>query len=289
MTAERLTIHASPALRDARMVLGFSGWMDGGDVSTGSVAALAEKLGAELLAEIDPQDFYLYSFPGSMETAAQFRPHVRIEDGLLKEFCPPTNRFYHAADHRLILFAGKEPQLHWDDFADCIFAVARQFDVRRIYFIGSVAGLVPHTRRPRMFGSVSAESLRPMLDELGIRPSNYTGPGSLITHLTRRAPEEGLSLMSLVAEIPAYVDGRNHRCMEFAIRQLAAILEIPVDLDDLRQLGDLLEERLNEAVKEHEDLAERIRGLESDYDNEVFDTQMGDLKDWLEQRGVQLD
>ena len=27
----------------------------------------------------------------------------------------------------------------------------------------------------------------------------------------------------------------------------------------------------------------------SDYDHEVFDSQMGDLKDWLEQQGIRLD
>ena len=218
-----------------------------------------------------------------------FRPHVRIEDAQLAAFEPPVNRFHYCADARLILFCGREPNLNWPDYADCLFAVARQFDVKSIYFIGSVAGLVPHTRQPRMFGSVSAADLRPMLDRHHIRPSNYDGPGSLVTYLTHRAPEEGVDLVSLVAEIPAYVQGRNHRCIEAAVRQLAAILDFHVDLDDLRQLGDLLEQRLDEAVKEHEDLAERIRKLETEYDNEIFDTQMGDLKDWLEQRGISLD
>jgi len=29
--------------------------------------------------------------------------------------------------------------------------------------------------------------------------------------------------------------------------------------------------------------------LEENYDNEVFDTEMGELKKWLEQKGVRLD
>jgi hypothetical protein len=29
--------------------------------------------------------------------------------------------------------------------------------------------------------------------------------------------------------------------------------------------------------------------MEEDYDNEMFDTQMGDLKEWLEKQGIRLD
>ena len=51
----------------------------------------------------------------------------------------------------------------------------------------------------------------------------------------------------------------------------------------------MFERRLSEVVKEKDELAELIQKLESDYDNEVFDTELGDLKDWLQQRGVSLD
>ena len=33
----------------------------------------------------------------------------------------------------------------------------------------------------------------------------------------------------------------------------------------------------------------RIQKLEEDYDSDIFDTEMGDLKDWLEQQGIRLD
>lgn len=41
-------------------------------------------LHAEAVAEIDPEPFYIYNMPGSMEVAAAFRPHVEIEKGLVK-------------------------------------------------------------------------------------------------------------------------------------------------------------------------------------------------------------
>ena len=65
--SDPLTIHDCPSIDDATLVLAFSGWMDGGDVSTGTVKRLVDLLDAPLLAEIDPEPFYIYNFPGSME------------------------------------------------------------------------------------------------------------------------------------------------------------------------------------------------------------------------------
>jgi len=68
--------------------------MDGGDVSTGTVDRLVKLLDARKVATIDPEPFYIYCFPGTMETAALFRPHIEIEDGLINEIEMPSSTFY---------------------------------------------------------------------------------------------------------------------------------------------------------------------------------------------------
>jgi len=78
-----LTLGDFPKLNRATLVLAFTGWMDGGDVSTGTVKRLVHLLQAEPVANIDPEPFYLYNVPGSMEIAALYRPPVEIEDGLI--------------------------------------------------------------------------------------------------------------------------------------------------------------------------------------------------------------
>jgi len=286
---EKLRFLADPQMEDPRLVIGLSGWMDGGDVSTGLISTLRRKLRAKPLAKMDSEGFYILNFPGSMEISSLFRPHVKIEDGLVTVFELPTNTFYYSQANDLILFSGKEPNLKWSEYCGCILEVCTRFNVSMIYFVGSVAGLVPHTREPRLFSSVSDESLKPALEQMGIRFSNYEGPGSIITYLTCLANRYGLKLATLVAEIPAYVQGRNHRCIEAVARRLAGMLNIQINLDDLRALGDEVEARLDEIVEKNEELAQRVRELERDYDNEVFDTQMGDLKEWLEQQGIRLD
>jgi predicted ATP-grasp superfamily ATP-dependent carboligase len=271
------------------MVLAFSGWMDGGDVSTGTVEWLVKTLGARPAAEIGPEGFYIYNFPGSMEISALFRPHTEIEDGLITAYQPPTNRFFYDQKHELLLFTGREPNFNWSDFADCLLTFASQAGVSVLYFIGSVAGAVPHSREPRLTSSVSDESLKPALEPYGIRFTSYEGPASFTTYLMTLAGGRGLRMASLVAEIPAYIQGTNPKSIAAVVRKLAALLKLQIGLDPLRDLTEAWEKRLNEVLEREQDLVKYIRKLEADYDDEVFDTQMGDLKEWLQQRGVRVD
>ena len=103
------------------------------------------------------------------------------------------------------------------------------------------------------------------------------------------ADRRGLGMATLVAEIPAYVEATNLKCIELVVRTLSALVDISINLDDLRTGSDELERKLNEAVEERPELANHIRKLEEDYDNDVFDTHMGDLKDWLERQGIRVD
>lgn len=289
MVPEQLRILERPKLYDPVLVLGFSGWMDGGDVSTATIQWLVETFDAEPVGQINPDDFYIYNVPGPMEVASLFRPMGRIEDGLVTEFTMPTNTFCCDAQHNLVFFDGKEPNVRWREFADCIFAMAEALDITRIYFVGSVGGLVTHTREPRVFSTVSDQSLRAEMEQYGVRFSDYEGPMSLITYLLVEAPRRGMRMATLVTEIPAYVQGRNPKSIAAAIRKLTTIIGQPVDLDELRVVSDEWEKRVTEVVSERKDLAQYIEKLEADYDNEVFDTEMADLRDWLEQRGVRVD
>jgi len=289
MGSKNLKITYQPKTHDACMVLGLSGWMDGGDVSTGTIGQLVQLTSAQLVGQIEPKGFYIYNFPGSMEISALFRPHTKIEDGIIRTLDFPGNFFWADEATNLVLLSGKEPNFAWEDFAECIFEAAGMFDVRRIYFVGSVAGAVPHTRLPRMSCSVSHESLKDELSSFGVRFSNYEGPASFITYLTTEAARRDVPMATLVAEIPAYVQGTNPICIEAVIRKLAGVLGLRVRLDPLRKMSDQFERKLNEVIEEKPDLKELISKLEADYDNEIFDTQMGDLKAWLQQKGIRLD
>jgi proteasome assembly chaperone (PAC2) family protein len=252
------------------MVLAFDGWMDGGDVSTGTVRRLVDLLKARAIGDIDPEPFCIYNFPGSMELAALFRPAIAIEDGLIRSIEMPENIFYCHEPANLVLFVGKEPNLRWRTFGDCVFRLAHAVGVRRILFVGSFGGAVPHTREPRLYITCSDEKLLAEMSQYGVRRSAYEGPGSFTSYLMTRAPEEDLEMTSLVAEIPGYLQGTNPSSIEAVTRRLAKILQLPLDLGELRKASTDWELEVSSAVDKNNNLAEKVRELEEAYDNELL-------------------
>ena len=268
---EILKFDRQPSIADSTLVLAFSGWMDGGDVSTGTVQRLVDLLEAESVAEIDPEPFYIYNVPGPMEVAEIFRPHIEIEDGLIQSLQMPTNTFYCHEAGKLCLFVGKEPHLHWRKFGEAIFEFSRVVGVSRILFVGSFGGAVPHTREPRLYVTCSdVESLEEM-EKYGVRRSGYQGPGSFTSYLMTQASRSYLKMTSLVAEIPGYLHGTNPLSIAAVTRRLANILALSTDLDSLRTMATDWEMQVSSKVEEDEEMADKVRELEQQYDNELLD------------------
>lgn len=265
-----LRLRHCPQYAHGTLVLAFTGWMDGGDVSTGTVSRLVHLLAAEPIADIDADPFFIFNFPGSMEMTALFRPHVKVENGLIKSFDMPSNTFYAHDAAELVLFVGKEPNLRWRSFGDAIFRVARQAGIRRIFFVGSFGGSVPHTRQPRLFVNCSGENLLAEMHPYGVRRSNYEGPGSFTTYLMTRAAVEGIDMVSLVAEIPGYLQGTNPLSIEAVTRRLGKILKLPLDLAALRTASTAWELEVSNAIEQNPELAQKVRELEDEYDNELL-------------------
>ncbi len=288
---ENLTIYETPELERPRMILGFTGWMDGGRVSTGTVNYLAEKLQAPRLAEIASPEFYILNFPVStipvtvvadrartfvssvnpMEFAAIFRPYAEIRDGIIQELKFPENEFRYSESANLILFSGEEPHIRWREYCDCIFAVARQFGVQEFYFIGSVSSPIPHTREPRVRASVATEALKEKLKEFDIGFGDYEGPAGLVTYLTMLSVDEGVDMSNLVLEVPHYpfLDMPTYpRSILRAVSVLGRLLDLDIGSSDLVTAADTTEDKLNEAMAENEAFNELVKKLEEAYDSE---------------------
>jgi len=274
--SESLRFQHGPELKGATLVLALTGWMDGGDVSTGTVRRLVDLLNARPIAEIDPEPFYIYNFPGSMELVALFRPTIKIEDGQVVSVEMPANTFYSHEPANLVLFLGKEPNLRWRDFGECILELAHRVGVRRVLFVGSFGGSVPHTREPRLYVTCSDVKLLPEMERYGLRRTGYEGPGSFTSYLLTQASSAGLEMISLVAEIPGYLQGRNPMSIEAVTRRLAKILQLPLDLQTLRAESTEWELQVSRVVARDKDLAKTVRRLEESYDDELLKLEAGE-------------
>jgi proteasome assembly chaperone (PAC2) family protein len=258
-------------MEGATLLLALTGWMDGGDVSTGTVKRLMEHRTLVEVGRIDSDPFYIFNFPGSMEVAAVFRPEVRMKKGLIRRGPKiPENVFHADVEGKLLFFLGAEPNLRWQRFADAIFGMCERVGVKRIVFVGSFGGTVPHTREPRLYGSISHAHLAEILTTHNLRPSDYSGPSSFSTLLISQAPRHDIEMVSFVAEIPGYLNGENPLSIEAVSRRLAKFLNQPIDLASLREASNTWEAQVSEAVQKDEELAETVRKLEEAYDNELI-------------------
>jgi proteasome assembly chaperone (PAC2) family protein len=257
-------------MKEATMLLALTGWMDGGMVSSGTIKHLMDGRKLSRVGHIEPSGFYIDNFPGPMEVAALFRPHVKYEKGLVTSFELASNEFYADPAANVAFFLGKEPNLDWPRFGGCLFEVCQRLGVRRIIFMGSFGGRVPHTREPRMYGSVSDSELLPLLKQHDLTPGDYEGPGSFATYLLVESPKHQIEMLSISVEIPGYLEGLNPLSIEAVSRRLARILDVPINVDKLRKASNSWEQQVTEAVQKDDNLAATVRKLEEQYDNELI-------------------
>ena len=240
-----LKMYQQPKINNAQMVISFTGWMNGGEVSTGTVDYLKNKLGAQKFAEIKPDPFYILNFPSTMGQSSEFRPHVTVEEGLLKNFSFPKNEFFYHQESNLILFKGKEPHIHWKTFAENIFEIGKQYNLKRIYFIGSVAAATPHTRGIRASCYCSDEILKNLVKNHVIRFTDYEGPGSITTYLTHLAQKRNIEMINFVAEIPVYIQSENPKAIKTLAEKLIKLLNLKINTSDLTKKNLVFEKKIN--------------------------------------------
>ena len=88
--AGRLIMQEHPQLIAPYIMVGLSGWVNAGEVSTGSIDYLRRKLGARQFAHIETQGFYIYQIP-SPTPELTMRPHAQIKEGLVNKLDAPRN------------------------------------------------------------------------------------------------------------------------------------------------------------------------------------------------------
>jgi proteasome assembly chaperone (PAC2) family protein len=190
---------------------------------------------------------------------------------LLEDAEMPSNEFYSYPGGQVVFFVGKEPNMRWKHFGEDIFQFCRDLEITRILFVGSFGGTVPHTREPRLYVTCSTPELLEEMEVFGVGRTAYEGPGSFSSYLMSQASRFQMEMVSLVAEIPSYLQGRNPLCIEAVTRRLAKILQLELDLDSLRPESTEWELTISGMVEESEELSQQVRELEQVYDDELIE------------------
>src|SRR6266487_5940342 len=108
---EHTTLIHRPTLRRPFLLAAFEGWNDAGVAASTALGFLADALGAETFARIDPEEFYDFQVT---------RPLVQVDDGAGRRIQWPAAEFQAVrvpgSPHDLVLLRGHEPNMRWRAF-----------------------------------------------------------------------------------------------------------------------------------------------------------------------------
>jgi len=269
---EHLIIHDSLEKKLKHLVIVFSGWADAAEGATSAVKFLQRKLKSHKFAEIDPEEFYDFS---------QTRPYSsRTRDGK-RRIRWPANEFSYltdpSADSGVMVFVGVEPNLKWRTYAKTVAKVAKDNGVESVIHIGALLDAVPHTRPVKLSGTASESNLSEFLEGQGIRSSNYQGPTGISSAVMAACIDTGLEYTSIWGHTSHYLQAApNHRVGSTLLEILLKLLNLSLDLGELKSAAGVFNEEVEKAVAKDEQISSYVTKLEGQYDEAVAAIEIPD-------------
>ncbi len=124
----------------------------------------------------------------------------------------------------------------------------------RIYTVGGTYDVVAHTMEPIMSVVLSAPGLEPEMRAYEIPLINYRGPSSIHTLLLVSAARRNIEAVSLWGYVLHYVQVPNAKVCYGVLNQLAKMLGLALDLEDVRRGSEHLDEMVDKAVAQKPEL-----------------------------------
>jgi proteasome assembly chaperone (PAC2) family protein len=256
---EALRWDRKPKLRKPTLICAFAGWNDAAGSATSSLEFLADSLGADRFAAIDPEEFFDFQVT---------RPTVRLTEGRTREIEWPELSLSEARDHdtghELVLLTGAEPNLRWRYFCATVIEAARELGVELMVSLGALLADVPHTRPVRVTGIAATPEL---VERLGFSQARYEGPTGIVGVLHDASARAGLDSASLWAPVPHYVAAvPSPKATLALLHSLETLIDIRVDSSELERASEEYERRLDEAVASEPEVRSLVERLEEQMD-----------------------
>ena len=275
-----------PELRSPVLVCAFAGWNDAASAATTALEAVAAALDSEVVARLDPEDFYDFQVN---------RPTIRLVEGRTRHIDWPANTLVTAvaagAERDLVLMSGVEPNLRWRTYSSAILDAAQRRGVEMLVSLGALIADVAHTRPVPITGLATDQEL---VDRLNLSRSNYEGPTGNVGDLHDQCRERGIASASLWAAIPHYVAAvPNPKAALALLRRLEGMTGIAIEASELEDAMDRFESQIDRAVAANPEIEELVRRLEAEQPEDLElpadmpsgDTLARDFQRFLRQRG----
>ena len=253
-----LRTRSTPKLRSPVLIAAFAGWNDAAEVATHATQFLVRRLGAERFADIDPEEFFVFS---------EQRPQVRIDEGSQRLIEWPINEFYYReamhGERDCIILIGTEPQMRWRTFVDAILTHAIDLGASLVVTLGGLLADVPHSRAPRLTGSSTDPALAERLGRTNVRTSRYEGPTGILGVLNNECKVRGVPSASIWGNVPHYIGGTpNPKVTSAILHRLDDLLGFDLDLSEIDESVVAFEEQVREAIGRDPEAQAYVRQLE---------------------------
>jgi proteasome assembly chaperone (PAC2) family protein len=248
-----------PQAEEVYLLAGWRQWADGGGVSSSLPQYLIDLTNARKIGEISPDGYYLFQLPG----AQQFlRPVVRHSSGVTDGLQSMRNEFFYTESNGkgILIFLGDEPHMDADRYIRTLLDAAKELKIKRIIHLGGVYGQVPYDKQRQIHGILSLPHLKDVLTDLSVEGSNYHGPSSIGSYLSKRAGEQNIESIGLYAFCPIYQFGglednnkniiidQDHMAWLTIVERINHMLEIEFALDELEDLAVELVNRIDAKI-----------------------------------------
>lgn len=248
----------TPEFTQPTLLAAFSGCGDAADTATSAVRWLVSHWHGTRFASIPPSDFFDFTVA---------RPNVRLDSDGQRVIAWPRIDIYYArpADlgHDMVLIHGREPHLHWPEFADTVIDLARRCGVNRAVTLGAFLGPVLHSAPVPLTGFATSGDLTQRLLAAAVESSSYQGPTGMATILQDAFHRAGIPSLSLWAATPFYLGNvrPNPRVSYALIAGLNQLLDLGLELNRLSQAADYFDEQVTRHISQNQELTELIAQL----------------------------
>jgi predicted ATP-grasp superfamily ATP-dependent carboligase len=246
-------MHVQPILGEPTLLLAFEGWNDACEAATSALTFINETLRGVPLADIDPDDYYDFTV---------LRPEVQYKAGESSPIVWPTNEFRYGVSEEgleLITGLGIEPHMRWRSYCEAIVELAVDMGVRRVLFLGAYLADVVYSQPVVVTGFSSDQAL---LERFEIEPTTYEGPTGIVGVLSNALHEEGIEVLSFWAGLPHYISAApNPRGALALLRKVSQYLEVPFDLQKMKEDTLRFEEEISKVVAADDELTEYVKEL----------------------------
>jgi proteasome assembly chaperone (PAC2) family protein len=245
-------------LRRPLLIAAFAGWNDAADAATTAVKFLIDRWKPMKLAEIEPEEFYVFT---------ETRPLVQSNKGIQSTIIWPSNQFlsYSAPylDHDILIYLGVEPQLKWKTFTSTFVDVCKGFNVSEALLLGAFLVDIPHSMNVPVSGFSSNAEMLERLRELDVRSSNYSGPTGMVGVLHDSLYHADIPVSSLWAAAPHYLAATpNIKVTAALLTYLNTFLSFGLDLSDIQAEAVRFEEQITALVARDPEASAYVRKLE---------------------------